>query len=162
MRHRFSGTFATPVFDLPSECVWEYACRAGTETDLNDGLANPTMTTAKKLGRFEAYSANRNQDLSKGTMTVGHYRPNAWGLYDMHGNGQELCWDGFKADVSSCGGDDPVVSPLDTEKNIVTRSRPYNEVHISRCGTSYREQVAYSIGDRQPHVSFRVCLTIYE
>ena len=164
MRHRFSGTFATPVFDLPSECVWEYACRAGTETDFNDGLASPTMTTAKKLGRFEAYSADRNQDLSKGTMTVGQYRPNAWGLYDMHGNGQELCWDGYKADVSSYGGDDPVISPLDADSknNIVARSRPANEVQISRGGTSYRGQVAYSIGSRQLHVSFRVCLTIYE
>jgi formylglycine-generating enzyme required for sulfatase activity len=164
MRHRFSGTFTTPVFDLPSECVWEYACRAGTETDFNDGLVSPTSATAQKLGRFASFSDNRNQDLSKGTMIVGRYRPNAWGLYDMHGNGQELCLDGYKADVSSYGGDDPVISPLDADsKNyIVVRSRPASDPQISRWGTSSRASVAYSTGNRSADISFRVCLTIYE
>jgi uncharacterized protein (TIGR02145 family) len=86
-------------FDLPTEAQWEYACRAGTSTALNSGkditdeLECPEMD---EVGRYEY-----NQDDGKGgysdhTTAVGSYLPNAWGLYDMHGNVEEWCldWDG--------------------------------------------------------------------
>lgn len=70
-------------FDLPTEVQWEYACRAGTKGNLNvDGVE------MAKLGKC-ADNGGRNDHHVK----VGSFMPNAWGLYDMHGNVEELCLD---------------------------------------------------------------------
>jgi formylglycine-generating enzyme required for sulfatase activity len=68
-------------YRLPTEAQWEYACRAGTTTPYNWG----TNTIDKNR-------ANYNENLDR-TTVVGSYAPNAWGIYDMHGNVWELCWD---------------------------------------------------------------------
>ena len=70
-------------FDLPTEAQWEYACRAGTKGDLNvDGVE------MVKLGRFRENGGSNHQHAK-----VGSFLPNAWGLYDMHGNVWEWCLD---------------------------------------------------------------------
>ena len=77
-------------FDLPTESQWEYACRAGTTSSYNNGGSNEN--DLKTLGR---YSDNRNDGrggYSEHT-AVGSYAPNAWDLYDMHGNVIEWCLD---------------------------------------------------------------------
>ena len=83
-------------FDLPTEAQWEYACRAGTTTSLNDGNNITNMVTDGNLNKLGRYY--RNRDDGKGgytnaTATVGSYFPNGWGLYDMHGNVSEWCLD---------------------------------------------------------------------
>jgi formylglycine-generating enzyme required for sulfatase activity len=87
------------TFDLPTEAQWEYACRAGTTTALNSGknLTHTIVcTNMAEVGRY-----GYNLDDGKGGYAehtkVGSYRPNAWGLYDMHGNALELCLDWFGA-----------------------------------------------------------------
>ena len=77
------------TLDLPTEAQWEYACRAGTTSDYNNG--GSTEADLATLGR---YSGNRNDGrggFSGGVTTVGSYAPNRWGLYDMHGNAYEWC-----------------------------------------------------------------------
>ena len=77
------------TLDLPTEAQWEYACRAGTTSDYNNG--GSTEADLATLGR---YSGNRNDGrggFSGGVTTVGSYAPNRWGLYDMHGNVREWC-----------------------------------------------------------------------
>lgn len=105
------------LFDLCTEAQWEYACLAGTaETTWNDGSSIGNLNldiNLDKLGRYGYNGGNINtnaNDRSKvywnwndpvctgvgptnAIANVGTYLPNAWGLYDMHGNIEELCLD---------------------------------------------------------------------
>ena len=89
-------------FDLPTEAQWEYACRAGTTSKYNNG--GNTENDLKILGRYKGNCS----DGKAGTTTyaeVGSYLPNAWGIYDMHGNIHERCLDYSGGTIS---GNDPV------------------------------------------------------
>ncbi len=72
------------LFRLPTEAEWEYACRAGTTTAYNTGDSFP---------RDQWKVQENTRDKQPVSLQVAQFAPNAWGLYDMHGNVEEWCED---------------------------------------------------------------------
>ena len=85
----FTGDYADYTFDLPTLSQWEYACRAGTAGAWNDGTTITNTTTDAQLGGLAWYRGNTYLS----PYAVGGKKPNAFGLYDMHGNVAEICID---------------------------------------------------------------------
>jgi formylglycine-generating enzyme required for sulfatase activity len=87
------------VFDLPTDSQREYAGRAGASTALNSGMnltstgSCPNVSTVGRYWYNGGSNYNYSGDASAGTAKVGSYLPNAWGLYDTHGNVWEWCLD---------------------------------------------------------------------
>jgi formylglycine-generating enzyme required for sulfatase activity len=80
-------------YRLPTEAEWEYAARAGTITPFSTG-ENIETSQANFNGRFP-YNNSLPGVFLETTTEVGSFPPNTWGLYDMHGNVFEMCWDWF-------------------------------------------------------------------
>jgi formylglycine-generating enzyme required for sulfatase activity len=94
------------VYRLPTEAEWEYACRAGTATSFNYGPAlRSGMANFNGVYEFppceqqQFFCLNPAGTYLQRPTTVGSYAPNAWGLYDMHGNVWEWCSDWWSASL---------------------------------------------------------------
>jgi formylglycine-generating enzyme required for sulfatase activity len=81
-------------YRLPTEAEWEYACRGGTTTPFSTG---PRISAAQANydGNYPYNYGNKGL-FRKATVPVGSFAPNPWGLYDMHGNVWEWCWDFYE------------------------------------------------------------------
>ncbi len=108
------------AFDFPTNAQWEYAARAGhgsgywgdgspiLNTDVDENLAKlcryrgnrPTANNPGNIINAGASDAKYAPSVC-GTAIVGSYKPNDWGIYDMHGNVMEWVLDSWQADLSS-------------------------------------------------------------
>lgn len=93
------------AFSLPTEAQWEYACRAGTTTPFHYG-GRLDSSMANFDGNYP-YGRARKGQYREQTVRVGSFKPNAWGLYDMHGNVWEWCQDWYDKDYPSGSVTDP-------------------------------------------------------
>jgi len=104
-------------YRLPTEAEWEYACRAGTATPFSFG-SSATSTLANFNGNFP-YGGTLNGPLLGRPTTVGSYAPNAFGLFDMHGNMWEWCSDYYDANYYHERVDvDPQGQSVGNEKDL--------------------------------------------
>ena len=133
------------MFDLPTEAQWEYACRAGTTTALNSGknLTSATEDSAmNEVGRY-AYNKSDGKGGAYSQHTkVGSYRPNAWGLYDMHGNVNEWCRDCYSS-YGTEAVEDPFISPTSTSTYYFNHRGGNFERNADRCRSASRYSNGY-------------------
>ncbi|MBM2814164.1 MAG: hypothetical protein HW421_926 [Ignavibacteria bacterium] len=135
----YSGSGTSTVCDwnangyrLPTEAEWEYACKAGTETDIyngNLGIATWSKCTPidTNLDRIAWYCGNSGSKIHE----VGQKEPNAFGLYDMLGNVLEYCWDW----VSGTNYTDSLVTdPKGPDTFVPYKEGPNMPDHVLRGG----------------------------
>ena len=126
------------VYRLPTEAEWEYACRAGTTTEYSFG------DSKSELGDYAWYDKNSG----KTTHPVGGKKPNAWGLYDMHGNVFEWCHDWY-GDYPSGSVTDPTGAASGSHR--VARGGSWS-LYSDHCRSANRSR---STPDSR-HLGFRV------
>ncbi|MBO7524632.1 MAG: formylglycine-generating enzyme family protein, partial [Verrucomicrobia bacterium] len=135
-------------YTLPTEAQWEYACRAGTTTALNSGKNLSSEEKCPEVDEVAWYAYNT----ANKTHPVGQKLPNAWGLYDMHGNVLEWCLDLYN---SRGYPSSEVIDPIGTTGIMrVVRGGSYARSDAGRCRSAYR--LSGTIGFRDS--GFRVAL----
>ncbi|MCE2792618.1 MAG: formylglycine-generating enzyme family protein [Planctomycetota bacterium] len=130
------------TYRLPSEAEWEYACRAGSSDEFAFG------NDVGLLGDYAWYEEN---SVGLQRYPVGRKKPNAWGLYDMHGNAWEWCADWYEEYSGQ-----PAIDPTGPSKGA---DRVYRGGSISRgapyCRSANRTATNPSFAG---FVSFRVAM----
>ena len=145
-------------YRLPTEAEWEYACRAGTVTPFNNEKS-VSPDEANYYGHYpyeieenyfnQSVLTTRPGEYRQTTVNVGSFAPNAFGLYDMHGNVNEWCWDCYgDYDVSAVSN--PVGPDSGTRR--VYRGGGWNDF-AKNLRSAYRaagpaDMVSYNLGFR--------------
>ncbi|MBL8208195.1 MAG: SUMF1/EgtB/PvdO family nonheme iron enzyme [Blastocatellia bacterium] len=129
------------AFRLPSEAEWEYTCRAGTTGDY-----------AGNLDEMAWYSKNSDGK----THPVGQKNPNAFGLYDMHGNVWEWCEDVWNKNYNEAPQDGSAWADGFSQVRRVLRGGSWHDEGDS-CRSAYRG--SYASGGRSKTVGFRVVMS---
>jgi formylglycine-generating enzyme len=124
------------IYRLPTEAEWEYACRAGTTARYYSGddpetlaeVANVADAAAKtvipNVGMYKKFHINANDGFVF-TSPVGKFKPNDFGLYDMHGNAWQWCTDWHGEDYYSKSPIDDPKGP-DSGESRVLRGGSFN------------------------------------
>ena len=136
-------------YTLPTEAQWEYACRAGTTTALNSGMNLSDKNKCPEMDEVGWYEYNSDST----THPVGQKMPNAWGLYDMHGNVFEWCLD-WHGSYPSSAVTDPKGSSSGSYR--VLRGGNWN-FNAYSCRSAYRFDSTPSDFNRN-YYGFRVAL----
>lgn len=136
-------------FRLPTEAEWEYACRAGTTTAFHTG---DTITSDQ--ANFDATQATRYNPAGASVgkkRPVRSYPPNAWGLYDMHGNDAEYCLDSCFRTYTEAEVTDPVY--LEGGVKVLRGGRATSKAFFIR--SAYRYGYAPEVG-----YAFRIVMEV--
>jgi formylglycine-generating enzyme required for sulfatase activity len=145
------------MYRLPTEAEWEYSCRAGTTTAFSFGNAI-RGGMADFNDHYEYDATNGITYISNptvppvGTTNVGSYAPNAFGLYDMHGNVWEWCQDWF--------GNYPANSVIDPQgptsgaQRVMRGGADYTDGHYCRSAEHYAEYPPHTFD----YLGFRIVL----
>ena len=155
------SAMAKETYRLPTEAEWEYACRAGATTEFCYG------DDKWRLGRYAWYWGNTKPEVQVFGITiatrprdcrphpVAQKNPNAWGLYDMHGNVSEWCQDMWHWSYDG--------APTDGSAWLADG---WQARHVPRGGSQIGEhgsvRCAYrwvSMLYRNPHIGFRVVMS---
>ncbi|MBI4880789.1 MAG: formylglycine-generating enzyme family protein [Planctomycetes bacterium] len=134
------------AYRLPTEAEWEYACRAGTETQYSFG------DDEGRLAEYAWYSENTSGHAEP----VGQKKPNPWGLHDMHGNVWEWCVDAYDKHYDERS---PAADPVRTVGGGV-RSLRGGSWNYSRRICRSANRSSYDPDSRYDILGFRVARTL--
>ena len=135
------------VYRLPTEAEWEFACRAGTTTRYHFG------DDASQLGDYAWFAANTNDLGETYAHRTGQKQPNAFGLYDMHGNLWEWCADWYDEQYYAMAPTDDPQGPSFGAATRVLRGGSWSAA-AENCRSAYRNSL--SPRSRYNSVGFRV------
>ena len=151
-------------FSLPTEAQWEYACRAGTTTGWSFGDDAESLDDYAWHGGNSGPTGNplRQQEanpvVEKKTHPVGGKKPNAWGLYDMHGNVWEWCADWWGTDYyGKSPAEDPTGPQSGASRVLRGGSWLSNPPEYFKCAHRWNAPGDYYANDRY---GFRVARTL--
>jgi len=156
-----SGTFFDKLrrhagldwFDFATEACWEFACRAGTDYPAYCGQLDQT-----RLAKIAWYQEN-NPDGRMTPYAVGQLEPNAWGFYDMLGNGWELCLDWLSMNANYSDGS-AVVEPVGCVKSAsVSNKRAVRGGAVNM--PQYGMRSAYRNGAGETQVNERYVIRLW-
>jgi formylglycine-generating enzyme required for sulfatase activity len=138
-------------YRLPSEAEWEYACRAGTKTPFYFG-DNITTDLVNYDGNYPYKSAPKGK-YRKQTTDVGNFPPNAFGLYDMHGNVWEWCEDDWHENYISAPTNGSAWNSRGGSNIKMLRGGSWSD-YARLCRSALRRR--YSLDGRGSYFGFRV------
>jgi formylglycine-generating enzyme required for sulfatase activity len=139
-------------YRLPTEAEWEYSCRGGTCSSAPFHQGNSLSSSQGNFnGNYPYGGAARGPYLER-TCAVGSYRPNAFGLFDMHGNVLEWCSDWFARDYYKASPRRDPPGPSDGSSRVIRGGSGIN--HGSACRSASRS--GDRPGLRRRVVGFRV------
>ena len=111
-------------YRLLSEAEWEYVCRAGTETPFWWG--DQISTEQANYNGNHTYGSGSKGEYREKTVPVDHFKPNPWGLYQVHGNVWEWCADPWHENYNGAPEDGSVWQGGDTSLRVVRGGAWYN------------------------------------
>jgi formylglycine-generating enzyme required for sulfatase activity len=141
------------TYRLPTEAEWEYACRAGTETRWSFG------NDEKDLGDYAWHDKNAFDIGERYAHQVGLKKPNAFGLYDMHGNVYEWCHDYFGEDYYKQSPEINPTGPWTGHGSRVLRGGSWNHFSTRNSRSANRNWVG--VDDRDYYGGFRLVRELY-
>jgi sulfatase modifying factor 1 len=148
-------------YDCPTEAEWEYACRAGSKTAFCFGDSAAELGSYANFADKSLRTANPNyhwahrqtdDGVAEALAPVGRYRPNAWGIHDMHGNVAEMVADHLLVELP--GGKDPLARIEKNGRSLI-RGGAWCSVPLY-CESSFRN--ASSGRDKRNYIGFRITL----
>ena len=145
-------------YSLPTEAEWEYACRAGTTTPWHFGDYDDVDRVAHEYAWWSD-GAQEKHDLPR---AAGQGKPNAFGLYDMHGNMWEYVADWWhRLSYKEAPLNDPTGPTEQSEKNDQRRIIRGSSFDWGRWGgdSAYRMRITQQ-SNQHPHMSFRVAMRL--
>ena len=149
-------------YGAPTEAEWEYACRAGSDSAFSFGdnpaelglYGNFADAALRRANPDYHWAGKADDGVGERLAWVGSYRPNAWGLRDMHGNVAEVVADHYVAGQPRPGGKDPLVRVKKDGRNQIRGGAWCSTAEY--CESTFRSSL--SGGVKYNHIGFRVVL----
>jgi formylglycine-generating enzyme required for sulfatase activity len=138
------------IYRLPTEAEWEYVCRAGTNTPFSYG-----KTISSDQANFEGtyvYGDSPKGIYREIILPVGSFSPNAWGVFDMHGNVWEWCSDFFGVDYYKISPTQDPPGPNSGDFRVIRGGSWYNYARILRSALRFGKDPS----NQDSNLGFRV------